>query len=272
MKNPKISVIIPCFNCEKFLKEAIKSVLDQTYKNLEIIIVDDGSKNPKKIEKIVKSFKKNNIKLIKHKKNLGLASARNTGIKNSSSELIAFLDADDLWSKTKLEKQIKFIKKNSFIFTNWYTFYRNKKTKKIFFKKKEFKKLNNLDNKKLLKLFIKKNFGNSSSIFAKKRVLLELNGFDKNLKSSEDYDLWLRALIKNKKFYFIEEPLTFIRIHKNQMSKNIIKMKATRLQIFLKIIFLKPSLIFYPIFIFKILSHIFSIFILWTVNFLKIKK
>ncbi len=92
--NPLISVILPTYNRGYIVERAIKSVLNQTYKNLELIIVDDGSTD--NTEEIVKSIEDKRIIFLKHKKNKGASSARNTGIKNSKGEYISFIDSDDV--------------------------------------------------------------------------------------------------------------------------------------------------------------------------------
>ena len=103
-----ISIIIPTYNRKLFLMHAIDSVLNQTYQNLELIIIDDGSSD-KSIEYIKKKYP--NIKIYKQL-NKGVSSARNKGIKISSNNWIAFLDSDDRWQPKKLEKQINYLVKN----------------------------------------------------------------------------------------------------------------------------------------------------------------
>ncbi|SHN09801.1 glycosyltransferase [Polaribacter sp. KT 15] len=106
--NKLVSVVIPTYNREKYLEEAIVSVIDQTYKNFEIIIIDDGS-DYKYVESICKKFENC---YYYYKKNGGLSSARNYGIKKAKGSYIAFLDDDDFWRKDKLEKQVAIL--NSF--------------------------------------------------------------------------------------------------------------------------------------------------------------
>ncbi len=108
MNNPKVSVIVPIYNSERFVAQAIESVLAQTYKNFEIVVVNDGSTD-RSYEKI-----KPYLPLIKYipQENKGVSSARNTGIKNSEGELIAFLDSDDIWLPEKLELQVKYLNDN----------------------------------------------------------------------------------------------------------------------------------------------------------------
>lgn len=121
MKKDLVSIITPVYNAEKFIAETIESVLKQTYSNWELILVNDCSKDNS--EKIIKKYCKSDerIKLINNKVNSRAAISRNNGIKKAEGRYICFLDADDLWDKYKLEKQLKFIKdKNcAFSFTSY---------------------------------------------------------------------------------------------------------------------------------------------------------
>ena len=116
----KVSVITPMYNCEKFISETIESVLNQTYTNWEMIIIDDCSTD--KSNQIVKQYieRDKRIRLIALNENSGAAVARNKGIEVSSGRFIAFLDGDDLWEPNKLEKQIQFMteKNIGFSFTS----------------------------------------------------------------------------------------------------------------------------------------------------------
>lgn len=112
---PKISIIMPNFNSEKYIKSAINSVLNQTFKKWELIIVDDNS-NAQTI-KILKNYKNKKIKLIFLKKNKGAAYCRNLAIKKSTGKYITFLDSDDIWNKKKLSLQYSFMENNQFTFT-----------------------------------------------------------------------------------------------------------------------------------------------------------
>ncbi|HFR4186932.1 glycosyltransferase family A protein [Bacillus cereus] len=108
-----VSVIVPLYNAEKYIEETMESILNQTYKNIEIVIVDDGSKDQS--SSIVKNLKKKYPEQIKYilQENQGVSVARNTGIENASGEYISFLDSDDLWHPTKIEKQIESMHKNN---------------------------------------------------------------------------------------------------------------------------------------------------------------
>ena len=105
----KVSIIIPTYNREKSISKSIKSVLNQTYNDLEVIVVDDGSTD--NTEKIIKGIKDTRIKYIKLDKNKGACYARNVGIKKATGKYIAFNDSDDIFHKTKIEKQVMYLKK-----------------------------------------------------------------------------------------------------------------------------------------------------------------
>ncbi len=109
MKQPLISIIVPVYNTEQFIRETIESVQSQTYTNWELLMVDDASTD-KSIE-VINGFQQEDgrIKLIHHKYNQGVAKARNTGIEMAKGVFIAFLDADDLWAPTKLTQQLEFM-------------------------------------------------------------------------------------------------------------------------------------------------------------------
>ena len=129
-KRPLISVIINCYNSEKFLKQCIKSVLSQTYKNWEIIFFDNNSSDQS--VKILNSFIDKRIKFFNNKKrnHLKLYKARNLAINKANGEYITFLDTDDMWKKNKLEKQIKLIVKDpdiKIIYSNYLVIDENKK-------------------------------------------------------------------------------------------------------------------------------------------------
>ena len=249
--NSKVSVIIPSYNSGKFLNEAIESVVNQTYKNLEIIIVNDGSID--ETEKIAKEWqeKDKRIRYLKHQKNRGLGAARNTGIKNSQGEYIAFLDADDIWLPQKIEIQLEKAKKENtdLIFTNWYIWDPKNNIKGKAFSSNPIK-----DKKDLLKFFIKRNFGNPSTTLLKKSSLEIVGLFDESLKSSEDYDLWLRFCLNGMKIDFTQELLIYSRQHSGQMTVNTYRMRTSRLAVLKKVIRKEPStLIKYPLLIKKII-------------------
>lgn len=110
MNNPLVSVLMPAYNAEKYISEAIESILSQTYKNFELVIVNDGSED--QTENIIKSFQDKRIKYVNLKKNKGISEARNKCLELAQGKYLANLDSDDIALPTRLEKQVIFMKKN----------------------------------------------------------------------------------------------------------------------------------------------------------------
>lgn len=114
---PLVSVIIPYFKKKNYIKDAVNSILEQTFKNIEIIIIYDDE-NLSDYYYLMDLYKnKKNIKIFKNLKNIGAGLSRNIGIKKSNGEIIAFLDSDDIWRTNKLEDQLNFMIKNDYEFT-----------------------------------------------------------------------------------------------------------------------------------------------------------
>lgn len=207
----KISIIIPYYNAKKFIIETVESVINQTYKNIEIIIVDDGSND--NVEKILKDYiASKKLTLIK-KKNGGPASARNIGIKYASGDLIAFLDADDIWLPEKLEKQISLVNKHKKPIITF--------TRKFFLvNNKSVNENEKLYQGEIYKKLLKSNFITNSSVIIDKKIINDIGLLNesKELVGVEDYEYWLRAS-KKYNFYFVDEPLVKYRTHNDQLTK-----------------------------------------------------
>ena len=207
-----VSVIMPYFKKKEYVKRSILSVINQTYKNLELIIIydDECMDDFEYISNICGKFK--NIKVIRNIKNLGAGESRNVGIKSATGDLVAFIDADDYWYKEKLDKQIKFLQKNNykFIFCNYIKKSRNSE-KEIICKKKY------LNYSSLLK----------SCDIGLSTVLIETNLIKENLfpnlKTKEDYVVWLQITKKEIQAFCLNEILVIWNNSKNSLSSNIIQ-------------------------------------------------
>lgn len=114
--NDLVSIIMPAYNTGEYIKKSINSVIDQTYKNWELLVIDDCSTD--NTEEVIKSFNDERIIYLKNKENSGIAVSRNNGIKEAKGRWIAFLDSDDSWKENKLEKQIRFMINNGYEFTS----------------------------------------------------------------------------------------------------------------------------------------------------------
>lgn len=205
----KIDIILPNYNSSLFIAETINSVLNQSYKNWKLIIVDDFS--DKKTTDILKKFSSNKkIKVFWQKKNRGAGFCRNYAIKKSNSPFIAFIDSDDIWKKNKLENQINFMKKNnfSFTYTNYETF--GKKMKKIY----NPPKLNYLN-------FIKNTSIATSTMMIKREKIKSIK-FTNN-KICEDYYFKCKLLKKVKFAYCLKKNLTKYRIRDKSLQSNNIR-------------------------------------------------
>ena len=205
-----ISVVIPCFNRKNTLPRSIDSVINQTYKPSEIILVDDGSTDGTR-DFILKSYP--NIKYFFQTKK-GVSSARNKGIRESSSKWIAFLDSDDEWLPQKLEKQKTQLEKHPGIFishTNEIWIRNGVRVNQM----KKHQKYGGYIFDKCLDICRM----SPSSVLIHNRVLEDVGVFDEKLQVCEDYDLWLR--ITSKYSVLFEKELLIIKYggHKDQLSK-----------------------------------------------------
>ena len=213
-KTPKVSVIIPTYNRAHLIGKAIKSVLNQTYQDFEIIVVDDGSTD--NTEEIVKSFTDFKIHYICHKHNRGASSTRDIGIKASRGEYIAFLDSDDEWLPEKLNKQMKIFESESsevgVVYTrDYYVDEKDKKVKKVHIPRKEGYIYENLLRAEDV-IYI-------STVLVKNECFKKVGLFDEDLPASEDYDMWFR-IAKYYKFRYVKDLLVVCLIHNNQMTAN----------------------------------------------------
>lgn len=201
MNQPLVSVILPTYNRACLINRSIKSVLNQTYTNIELIIVDDASDD--NTEEVVKAFNDNRIVYIQHIKNTGGAGARNSGIKKSQGKYIAFQDDDDEWINQKLEKQMNvMLSSSSRVGVVYSSFKRIKNhTFSIIPGNQVLDKEGNI-----LHQLLDDNFVTTQVSLVKKECFLTAGLFDENLPRLQDWDLWIR-IAKHYEFSFIEEPL-----------------------------------------------------------------
>lgn len=201
-KNIMVSVIIPMYNSERTIERALNSVVNQTYQgNIEIIVINDGSKDNSLnlVKEYEKKLNKENIEMfIINKKNGGVSTARNEGLKNARGKYIALLDSDDEWLEKKLEVQIQILKKNKDI--DFLGCERNGEKTKIL-----LKNVTGLTKVKIHDLMIKM-FPQTSTAIFKKEILKDVGYYDETQKYSEDGNLWLRICAK-KNFYMYSESL-----------------------------------------------------------------
>jgi glycosyltransferase involved in cell wall biosynthesis len=207
---PKVSIIIPVYNGSNYLKEAIESALAQTYKNIEIIVINDGSNDNGATEKIAKSYG-NKIRYYS-KKNGGVATALNLGISKMKGEYFSWLSHDDMYYPKKVERQINFLSrlknKKVFLYSNF----------SILLDDEIIPVIHNHE-----MLTRKKKYGllrgcvNGITVLIPKTVIDEMGKFDASLRCTQDYDYW-RRIEKKYEFVHMEEILSITRLHSAQDS------------------------------------------------------
>jgi len=188
---PFFSVIIPTYNRDLFLNIAIRSVLEQTFSDYELIVVDDGSTDNTK--KVVEKYRLKNLSKIKYiyQENKGPASSRNTGIKNAIGLYICFLDSDDRFRQNKLEITYDYIKR--------YPKYKIFHTEEIWYRNSKLlpqKKYNKKPSGFVFKDAVKRCSISISTVAIHRDIFGDIGLFDENLLACEDYDFWLRATSK----------------------------------------------------------------------------
>ncbi|GAX60275.1 glycosyl transferase family 2 [Candidatus Scalindua japonica] len=206
---PTVSVIIHTYNNEKFIAETIESVLGQTYKHFEIIVVDDGSVDSTRneLEPYMEKIKYH------YKENGGIANAKNAGIRLSEAEFIAFLDHDDLWDPDKLKLQMECFNENPQVGLVYakYTSFRDGKELRT----KPEKGFSGWIFKELLS----KSFIQTSTVVVKRECLNDVGPYDESFSLGDEYDMFLRIA---KKFQcgFVDQGLTRYRVHDTNASKD----------------------------------------------------
>jgi len=225
----KVSVIIPAYGVEKYIATTVQSVLDQTYKNYELLIIDDGS--PDRSIEICQKFTNPRIKII-HQANRGLAGARNTGIRHAQGEYLAFLDGDDLWLPEKLEKQIAHLENSPAVGVGFSrSAFINDAGKPL--GTYQMPQLKGITTPYLL---CRNPVGNGSAPVIRREVFdairfqdnlhgtLEDFYFDEHFRQSEDIECWIRISIQTDwQIEGIPEALTLYRVNSGGLSANMLK-------------------------------------------------
>ncbi len=212
----KVSIIIPTYNYGKFICEAIDSILNQTFKDYEIIIVDDGSTD--NTEEIIKKYE-DKINYF-YKTNNGPASARNLGIQNATGDYICFLDSDDIFLPNKLEIQVNLLRspsssKTALLYSDFLITDKNLNFILKYYSCKKFKSHDDA-----MKYLLQYNYINTSTVMIVKDYLLEVGLFNEKYTYLEDYDLWLR-LGSSYEFGYTNLALVKTRSHSANYRKKI---------------------------------------------------
>lgn len=222
---PLVSVIIPAYNHESYIKSCIESVLNQNYSNIELIIFNDGSTD--KTDDVIRSVlvnKGGNIKYIS-KENEGLCKTLNKGLEIAHGTYIAFIASDDLWLPDRINKQVDFLENNKnlgMVFSDAYFIYGQDKSKDKYTGYKPIIRkcyLNSVPNTNIYEMLLRENIIPAVSALIRRDCYEKVGQYDISLKF-EDYDMWLR-ISKEYPIGFIDEPLVYYRLHDSNISKNM---------------------------------------------------
>lgn len=226
---PKVSVIVPVYNVEKYIAETIDSVLSQTFSDFELIVVDDESKDSS-IE-ICESFPDPRIKIVRQK-NRGLAGARNTGIRHAQGEYLAFLDSDDAWRSQKLKKHVRHFERNPSVGVSFScSEFMDDNSRPLGYY--QIPKLTGITPELVL---CRNPISNGSVPVIRREVFQEIEFsanyygteekfyFDDRFRQSEDIECWIRIVLTTKwQFEGIPDVLTLYRVNSGGLSANMMK-------------------------------------------------
>lgn len=247
--NPLITVVIPAFNAEKYIGETLETVINQTYKNFEILIIDDGSTDKTKhvVDRYIsETLNYETLNYYWQKNSGGASSPRNFGISKARGKYIAFLDADDLWEETHLENSVFFLESQSeipFCFSNFIQIgesapYENKNWFDLPQVQKHFNQIPHTVSKvvsknglivfsrPMYKELLLSNFIHTSSVVLEKSLFDNFGTFCTELSSGEDRELWLRFARNNVLFGAVLVPSVKYRVHVGSLSRNSQSIKS----------------------------------------------
>jgi glycosyltransferase involved in cell wall biosynthesis len=220
---PTISVVIPVYNGERTILETIKSVLNQTFSDFELIIINDGSHD--QTLEMVERIQDSRLKVFSYA-NAGLSASRNRGVYHACGEYISFIDADDLWTPDKLEAQLRVLQENpkagvAYSWTNYID-----ESGHFCRRGSYITATGNVHAKLLLVNFLE----NGSNPLICRQALIEVGGFEESLLAAEDWDMWLR-LAARYDFVCVPSPQILYRVSANSMSTNILKQEVATLAV-----------------------------------------
>jgi glycosyltransferase involved in cell wall biosynthesis len=225
---PYVSVIIPTYNRALLLGRAIQSILNQTYQNFEIIVVDDCSSDD--TEKVINGFYDKRMRYIRHEERKGANAARNTGIKSATGRYIAFQDSDDEWLPEKLEKQVRAFKDGpsdlGVVYTSYWMLEDDRKTycPPSYIKQKD----GNIHD-----VLLETNFISTPTAVVKKECFEIAGMFDEGLPRLQEWELWIR-ISKHYCFKHIDEPLVKTYLQPDSISRNMNALIVAQKRVFEK--------------------------------------
>lgn len=223
MTTPVVSILTPVYNGAAYLGDTVRSVLAQTFTSWEHIFIDDGSSDDS-ISVIEKTCDPQRSRIIRHDRNLGIPAARNTALKASAGRYIALLDQDDLWTTSKLDRQLRMFDGDTGLCFGRHAFFRTEGDT-IGLLPAHYpihaERIEDMDKGRFYSFLFKENFIGAGSVVAEKALLVEAGGFDDRIRGGgDDYDLWLR-LAGMTRFSMLPDMVLFSRIHSENYTNTI---------------------------------------------------
>jgi glycosyltransferase involved in cell wall biosynthesis len=231
---PRISIVIPAHNSEKTITKTIDSVLKQSFTDLELIVIDDGSQD--KTLEVVSKINDPRIKILSYPK-AGANVSRNRGLSLAQGEFVSFLDADDIWTSDKLASQIQALENNSkakvaYSWTNYID-----DDDKFLLTGTHLTANGDVYEQLLITNFLE----SGSNPLICKEAILKLGGFDESLSAAQDWDMWLR-LAEKYHFICVPQPQILYRIRANSLSSNLHRQEKACLEVLKKAYKIRPNI------------------------------
>lgn len=226
---PMVSVIVPAYNTTAFICEALDSAFAQTYRNFEVIVVNDGSPDTEAMERAIAPYR-HRIQYFKQD-NRGLAGARNTGIRHARGEYLAFLDSDDRWLPDFLASQLKLFEEvpsPDMVYSDAEYFGDSPLAGK------RYMQVCPSDGCVSMESLITETCQIFGSCVSRKQVVIDAGFFDEDFRCGEDYDLWLRVLYRGGRIAYHRKVLTLYRCRQDSLSRDTLKMLQTLMRIYKK--------------------------------------
>jgi len=229
-QRPAVSVIIPAYNAAGFISETLQSVFAQTYRDFEIIVVNDGSPDTAALEAVLRPFADRLVYL--PQENRGVSAARNTGIRAARGRYVAFLDSDDLWEPEFLAAQMGMLERDpslDLVYADGLIFGDTRESGRTFMEL--FPSQGEVSFESLL---LRRCTPLTSTVVVRREAVLEVGAFDESIRTSEDHDLWLRLAVAGKHLSYQRQVLTRYRRRQGSMTADPVWLAQNNLQVLVK--------------------------------------
>jgi glycosyltransferase involved in cell wall biosynthesis len=227
---PSCTVVVPAYNAEEYVGAAVASALAQTYPRLEVVVVNDGSTDS--TSRVLERFRPA-VRYVEQP-NLGVAAARNRGIREATGELVVFLDSDDVWLPKRVASMVRFLADHrdiGFVTTNQFLLVGDRPTTRRYYGPPIFHET--FRPQRQAYWIIQKNFV-AAGVMLPRELVEQHGGFDETLSGPEDWDLWIRLILGGKRVALVPEPLAYYRIRPGSLSRNPARMAENEARVLAK--------------------------------------